>query len=291
MITHTHLLNTDLEKILDFAKKNNIYVIEDCAISFGTKYNNKLIGTIGDIGFFSFGVFKFVCSLNGGLIITKNQEIYNKIISEIKKFDGIDYDLLIKNFFKSLFVSLLTAPIIFDYFSSYIVKIGFLKKIKIINKFSKNDPNPVLRKSLPQNYQTKISNSQSNLILKQLPNSNKDFIKRRNNAKKYYENLKDINNIILPDYKDNFSDAWMNYPIQYKNRDKLLHYLFINNADLAKYYYRNCNNLKIFKEYKTNNLINIEKVVNEIIVLPTYPRYGEKQIDRNIFLIKKFFSK
>lgn len=291
MITHTHLLNTDLEKILDFAKNKNIYIIEDCAISFGTKYNNKLIGTIGDIGFFSFGIFKFVSSLNGGLIITKNQKIYNKIRSEIKNFDGNDYDLLIKNFFKSIFVSFLTSRIIFEYFSSYIIKIGFLNKINIINKFSKNDPEPILRKHLPKSYQMKISDSQSNLILMQLNNYNNDLIKRKFNAKKYYENLKDINHIIIPEYNDNLSDAWINYPIQYKDRDKLLNYLFINNADLTKYYYRNCNDLTIFKEYKINNLINIEKVVNEIIVLPTYPRYGEEQIYRNIFLIKKFFNK
>ena len=62
LITHTHLINTDIEKIKNFAKEKNILLIEDCAISFGTRKRNQLIGTIGDISFFSFGLFKFIRS-------------------------------------------------------------------------------------------------------------------------------------------------------------------------------------------------------------------------------------
>ena len=51
LITHTHLMNVNLDKISNFAKEKNIILIEDCAISFGTKINKQLIGTIGDISF------------------------------------------------------------------------------------------------------------------------------------------------------------------------------------------------------------------------------------------------
>ena len=54
LITHTHTINKDIDKIINFAKKNNIIIIEDCAISFGTEYKNSYIGTLGDIGFYSF---------------------------------------------------------------------------------------------------------------------------------------------------------------------------------------------------------------------------------------------
>ena len=57
------------------------------------------------------------------------------------------------------------------------------------------------------------------------------------------------------------------------------------------YYYRDCNQLDIFKEYKNNNLKNIAEVVKEIIILPTYPKYNEKQILVNIKLIRKYFKK
>ena len=99
-------------------KENNIILIEDCAISFGTKINKQLIGTIGDISFFSFGIFKFISSLNGGMILAKDNNIFNKINRESKIFKKVDYKMIFKNYFKSLFVSFSTNNIIFKYLSS-----------------------------------------------------------------------------------------------------------------------------------------------------------------------------
>ena len=67
--------------------------------------------------------------------------------------------------------------------------------------------------------------------------------------------------------------------------------MFLNKRDIAKYYYRDCNQLKIFKEYKNDNLKNIAEVLKEIIILPTYPKYDVKQILMNIKLIRKYFNK
>ena len=291
LITHTHLINSDIEKIINFAKEKKILLIEDCAISFGTNKNKKLVGTIGDISFFSFGVFKFISSLNGGMILTKNNEIFRKICKEHESFITIDYKMIFKNYFKSLFISISTNNIIFKYFSSLIIRFGYINNIKLINNFSKNDPNPYLQKTLPISYKKRISNSQCARILNQMPFYYNDFNKRIKNAKIYYNNLKDINELTIPEFEQSECNGWINFPIQYKNRDSLLKYLFLNNRDIAMYYYRDCNQLDIFKEYKNNNLKNIAEVVKEIILLPTYPKYNENQILMNIKLIRKYFNK
>ena len=291
MITHTHVINKDIQEIVKFAKEKNIILIEDCAISFGTKLNNKYIGTIGDIGFFSFGIFKFVSSLNGGLIITKDSFIFKKIFNEHKSFLKQDYNMLIKNFLKSTFVSFFTNRYIFKFFSSFIIKFGFLNNIKSINQFSKNDPNPHFLENLPESYKKNISNTQAGLILDQAKMHIIDFKIRIKNAKIYYNNLKDIKDLIIPKFNDNFENGWINFPIQYNKRDKLLKFLFLNNRDLAIYFYRNCNDLDIFNKYNNPKLVNIKNIVKDIIILPTYPKYSEKQVYRNISLIKKYFNK
>ena len=291
IITHTHLINADIEKIKAFTKKKNILLIEDCAISFGTKNNNQLIGTIGDISFFSFGVFKFISSLNGGMILTKNKNLFYKILDEHKNFQSSDLKMIFKNYFKCLFIAFSTNNFIFKYFTSTLVRFGYLNKIRVINNFSKNDPNPFLQKKLQDTYKRKISDSQSAQILKQLPFYFDDFVIRIKNAKLYYDNLKDINEIQIPRFEETERNGWINFPILYKKRNKLLKYLFLNNRDLAIYFYRNCNQLEIFSEYKNNDLKNIAEVVNEIIILPTYPKYDEKQILTNIKLIREYFNK
>lgn len=289
LITHTHLLNKDVNEIINFSKRKNIFLIEDCAISYGTKIGNKFIGTLGDISFFSFGIFKFISSLNGGLIIAKKEIVFNKIINEHNKFKSYDYKGLLYNYFKSIFVTIATNNIVFKYFTSYIVKFGYKFKIKFINNFSKNDPNPFLLVKLPDNYKKIISSSQSSNILKQIEHYKKDLDTRKVNARLYYENLKKINQLIIPKFEDNYENSWINFPIQYYEREKLIKYLYENNRDVAIYFYRNCNEIKIFRKYRNKNLNRIREVVDDIILLPTYPKYGKNQILKNIELIKKFF--
>ena len=60
-------------------KKN--FVIEDAAEALFSKYQNKFLGTFGDIGCFSFAPNKIITTGQGGLIITNNKILYRKIKS------------------------------------------------------------------------------------------------------------------------------------------------------------------------------------------------------------------
>ena len=67
------------DKIQSIAKKNKLFVLEDCALSLGAKYNNIHTGLLGDAGVFSFYPAKHITTGEGGILITKNKKLYNKI--------------------------------------------------------------------------------------------------------------------------------------------------------------------------------------------------------------------
>ncbi len=69
----------DMDKIMDIAKKHNLYVVEDCAHAIETRYQGKQAGTFGDIGCFSFYVTKNLVTGEGGMVITNNEEYANKV--------------------------------------------------------------------------------------------------------------------------------------------------------------------------------------------------------------------
>ncbi len=69
----------DMDKINDIAEKNNLFVIEDAACALGTKYKNKMAGTIGNIGCFSFHPRKALTTGEGGAIAVNDIELANKI--------------------------------------------------------------------------------------------------------------------------------------------------------------------------------------------------------------------
>lgn len=70
----------EIDKIVEIAKKRNIYVIEDCAQAYCCKYKGKYVGTYGDIGCFSLNDFKHISAGDGGMIITDNEELYYKAV-------------------------------------------------------------------------------------------------------------------------------------------------------------------------------------------------------------------
>ena len=72
----------EMEKIMRIASSHNLFVIEDCAQAHGAKINDKSVGTIGDIGAWSFCQDKIMTTGGeGGMITTDNKEFSRSIIS------------------------------------------------------------------------------------------------------------------------------------------------------------------------------------------------------------------
>lgn len=69
----------DMDKIMAIAKKHNLYVIEDAAEAIGSVYKGKRAGSIGDFGVFSFHGTKTITTGEGGMFVTNNKDIYEKV--------------------------------------------------------------------------------------------------------------------------------------------------------------------------------------------------------------------
>jgi len=68
-------LSCNMKKIRKIAKEHNLRIIEDCAHAIGAKYDKKHVGTIGDIGCFSFFATKNMTTFEGGMIITNLKKV------------------------------------------------------------------------------------------------------------------------------------------------------------------------------------------------------------------------
>lgn len=87
---HLYGQSAELDEIVKIAKAHNIIVIEDAAQAIGTQYKDgRFVGTIGDIGCFSFFPSKNLgCYGDGGLVTTNNDELA-KILT-IKRVHGAE---------------------------------------------------------------------------------------------------------------------------------------------------------------------------------------------------------
>ena len=79
MPVHIYGHSCDMDPILDLAKKYNLFIIEDVAEAHGGEYKGKKLGSIGNVGCFSFYANKIITTGEGGMCVTDNLELAERI--------------------------------------------------------------------------------------------------------------------------------------------------------------------------------------------------------------------
>ncbi|MAH07748.1 CDP-4-keto-6-deoxy-D-glucose-3-dehydrase [Candidatus Pacearchaeota archaeon] len=77
-VTLVHCLgfNAITDKLVDYCKENDLFLIEDCCESHGATYNSQKIGTFGDVSNFSFYFGHHMTTIEGGMVCTNDDEIF-----------------------------------------------------------------------------------------------------------------------------------------------------------------------------------------------------------------------
>lgn len=76
MAVHLYGHPCDLQSLITICQENKLYLIEDCAEAFGSYYQEKHVGTLGDIATFSFFGNKTLTTGEGGMLITNHPDCH-----------------------------------------------------------------------------------------------------------------------------------------------------------------------------------------------------------------------
>ena len=78
LVVHIYGLPVDMDPILDLCKKYKLLLIEDAAEMHGQTYNGRMCGSFGDISIFSFYPNKHITTGEGGMILCRDNAIFEK---------------------------------------------------------------------------------------------------------------------------------------------------------------------------------------------------------------------
>lgn len=219
VVQHTFGVPANLDAIIDIAKKRNLILIEDCAHSLGAKYNGRYVGTSGDISFFSFGKDKVISGTFGGMLITRNNELAEKIkiIRAEDKPAGLIW--ILKQLFHPVIMFYLVLPI-YNFFNIGKFILAGLKATGIISRavtFEERRGERATKMLGP------MPNALASLTLNQLQKINR-FNEHRRTLARIYDNelslLKD--GIKLPVAPYDSDPIYFRYNLRTSNRDKIL---------------------------------------------------------------------
>ena len=80
MPVHVYGAACDMTQIMQYARDNGLLVIEDAAQAVGVEWRGKHCGSFGDVGCFSFFADKTITTIEGGLVCTDDEEVYEKLL-------------------------------------------------------------------------------------------------------------------------------------------------------------------------------------------------------------------
>jgi len=89
LAVHLYGKSCEMDEIINICKKNNLYLLEDCAQSHGSKYKNKNTGTFGDFGCFSFYPTKILGGIGDGGAITCKKKKYRDYFLKVRNYGSI----------------------------------------------------------------------------------------------------------------------------------------------------------------------------------------------------------
>ena len=287
LLTHYNVNNSELSEISNICKQNKIILIEDCAIAIGSKFDNDYVGKFGDYSIFSFGFYKFINVLSGGMIFSKNKDFYNFVIDKEKNWEEIKIYNLYKLIIKSFFVRLISSKIIFKLIFP-IIKFAYKNDITLIKKLLTNDPKPHKKENFPSEYEFRLSQTQINDIIFQFKNLKYLRKLREINYRAYSEGIKN-EKIIFFHNKQNLlnENAYLNFPIIVKDKNKFISYMLDNEIDISPQFYRSVNELSFLSKYsKTTKLI--QDSVSNLVTLPTYSGINKYYFRKIIETINRY---
>jgi perosamine synthetase len=290
LATHFYGLACDIERIAKICKDRHIPLIEDAAQAFGVRVNGRAVGTFGDAGVYSFGMYKNVNSFFGGMVVTDDEQIRAHISEEISALPYQPLGNLLKKVAEALTTDLVTFPPAFRLAFFWLFRYAFLHDVEAINRRMKIDVDPKLKSVMPGQYLCRMTPLQARLILGQLDRVESDIRRRIEAAKIYSQGLAGIPEIMLPPMLTDFSHMYWYFPIQFERRRELVAYAMRHGRDITESYHRNCADLPCFAKW-FRDCPRARAVADSLIYLPTYPRYTNREIEKTVRVIRDFFSR
>lgn len=289
LVTHLHGLACDMDRIQSLCRERGVPLVEDAAQAFGARVGGRALGSFGDLGIYSFGMYKNVNSFFGGMVVGRNTELMERLRAEVDAFPYQEVPYYLSKIREALTTDIATFPPLFRFLTYRVFRYGFLHDVGLLNSQVSVDADPEMKRDLPESYLRRLTPMQARIVLSQLGAVDEAIRARIAYAERYYEGLSGIEGLGLPPRRTDFSHTYTYYPVQVQDRQAVLKQMMRERCDVGAQHLKNCADLPCFAEF-ARDCPNARRTADSVILLPTYPRYSEADVDRNIRVLRDYFG-
>ena len=289
MVTHFYGLACNMERIVEICRRKDVPLIEDAAQAFGARLGGQALGTFGDAGIYSYGMYKNVNSFYGGMLVTPHTELREKIAQQMTVLPVQRRARLLAKVFSTAATDVVTWPPVFRSSTYWLFRYAYLHNVGLLNGLVALDEKPEIKRSVPESYLFRMSPAQARQVMAQIAGVDTASEKRIGAARAYCEGLGDIEELILPPLREDGSHIYNWFPMQYDDREALVRHVLRRGRDIAISHHKNCAQMGCFQEF-ARDCPNAARVASSLIYLPSYPRYSRTEIERTISAVRSYFG-
>lgn len=293
LVTHLHGIPARINAFVSLCRSTKTPLIEDVAQALGATVEERRLGTFGDVGVYSFGTYKNLCTWFGGAIVCRDPQRLARIQSEVDAFESQSRRFLLERLLKGLVTDVATHPLTFRSVVYRIFRFARLRDIQWINRFVETELDLSRRESLPPEYLGRMTPAQHRLGSSVLDHVDRDNRTRAEKAARYRKGLENVASLLLPP-ADAAGAIYTYFPIQFGNgaaeRARLIRHLAERGCDIGPQHLKNCADLPAFHEFR-RDCPNARKTAEAVVLLPSYPRYPSWNIDRNVSVLCEYAAR
>jgi dTDP-4-amino-4,6-dideoxygalactose transaminase len=283
---HTYGYPCEMDTIMEIAQSSGIPVIEDCCLALGSKYKSRMVGTFGKAGYFSFQWNKPYTTGLGGMVITSDHQLAERIeslaVNEMCQPSSREVFMLhMQLIIYRLFIYPKTTALAQSLFR-YLTKKG-----AVIGSSSTNEYEPVKAFDFFKG----ISKMQARSGIRQLSRINENIAHRRKMAQMYDELLAAKGWKSSNDRKDWAEPVLVRYPMRITEKDKALAQAAKAGIELGSWFECPLHPIEtplVSYDYKLGICPESEKAARETVNLSLHPRTRKKTIERSVDFITSF---
>ncbi len=304
IVQHNFGWPAKIEEISKIVRENNLFLIEDCAHSLGARYKGKFCGIFGEAAFFSFGRDKIISSIFGGMAVTNNE----KIGERLRKFqEKLDYPANCWIFQQLLHPVLMNWKVMPAYalhpFLGRIV-LGVFHQLSVLSKavYKKEK-----KGEIPPQFPKRFPNALAVLALNQFRKLDRFNTHRREIADFYEKELNSFN-LPLAKSREGIEPTFMRYPVLIKKEfDERSSSLALRSARATDEILKEARKRKIYLDdgwrknvvipsdtdirkmkYVSGSCPRAEETAQSILNLPTHINISKKEAKKIVEFIKRY---
>ncbi|HQO58526.1 MAG TPA: aminotransferase class V-fold PLP-dependent enzyme [Candidatus Omnitrophota bacterium] len=236
-IIATHLFGQlcDISQAAHFARKHNLFLIEDAAQALGSRYNNIPAGTISDIGFFSFTGSKLLNTSYGGMIVTNDQSLGARIRDELSHYPVQPIGFTFLSRLKTYLYALVTQRAVYGVFVHPLSRLLNLCGLDVLEVYKK-----IGRSVFPQG-KRKFNDMQALIGLMQMTRIERNVESRKTAARRLIARLDPA--ISIQHNPPGSDPCYFMIPLKTKNKDLVYRHLLARGIDTNLQYASDCSGL------------------------------------------------